>query len=314
MELYVAGWDGGGTKTAMQVRNLEGRVLHSATAGGLNYNSNSPQTLMHTVHTLIQEMSRLPGGLAACKMLCVSTAGISNPKAAEFLQQTIREAGLSCDLKIIGDQEGALYGALGKPVGMVLISGTGSICYGRNEAGKIARAGGWGHLIDDEGSGYAIGRDILSAAVQSYDGRIPKSLLYDKVLEQIHGKSAEDIIRFTYSTAAGKKDIAALAPILLEAICEEDQQAIIIARKAASALVQLVLPVARELGLEQRELALTGGILKHYKEIREYVIDQLSESLPKLHITQARYDSVTGVTLLALELIKKEGENTWRIC
>lgn len=302
MEHYVAGWDGGGTKTSMQVRSMDGRVLLAVEAGGLNFNSNSQEELSAVIHKLIAEMSKLPGGLEAYEFLCIATAGVSNLKASDFLQRTIREAGLHCELKIIGDQEGALYGALGKQAGMVLISGTGSICYGKNEAGKSARTGGFGHLIDDEGSGYAIGRDILSAAVQSYDGRLPKSILYEKTLEKIGGKRVEDIIHYVYSPCVGKKEIASFAPLLPEALREKDQKAILIGKKAASALVQLVLPVAGRLGLEAGELALTGGILKHYEVIRKDVADQLSKRLPKLQMIEARYDNVTGVTLMALDL------------
>lgn len=192
---------------------------------------------------------------------------------------------------------------------MVLISGTGSICYGKNEAGKTSRAGGWGHIIDDEGSGYAIGRDILAAAVQSYDGRKKKSILYGKVLEQIGGKTVEDIIKYTYCSPTGKKDIASLAPLLTDAIGMGDPQAITIGNKAAAALVRLVLPVARELGLEEGELALSGGFLIHNEYLRGKVIDKLKQSLPELSVHMAIHDNVTGVTLMALELFKKRRED-----
>ena len=305
MEHYIAGWDGGGTKTAMQIRNLEGRVIRNTMASGLNFNSQSKEELKHTIHTLVTEMSQMPGGLEACKMLCVSTAGISNPEAIEFLQRTIKSAGLTCEMKFVGDHEGALYGALGKPEGIVLISGTGSICFGKNKEGLTFRTGGWGHIIDDEGSGYAVGRDILSAAVQSYDRRLPQSILYDMVLEMIGGRTIEDIIQYTYKKTVGKKDIATFAPLLIKAIRQEDEQAIAIGNKAATELVKLVIPVVRELKLAESELALTGGILTHYNEIRENVVRQLLQKVPKLRIKEAMYDSVTGAALIAMEQMKK---------
>jgi N-acetylglucosamine kinase-like BadF-type ATPase len=289
----------------MQIRNLKGEVVLSAHAGGLNFNSQSKEELKQTIHTLVTHMSKLQGGLEACKMLCVSTAGISNPEAFNFLKGTIKDTGLTCEMKFVGDHEGALYGALGKADGMVLISGTGSICFGKNLEGRTSRTGGWGHIIDDEGSGYAIGRDILSAAVKSYDRRTPKSMLYDLVLEKIGGKSVEDIIQYTYNTAIGKKDIASFAPLLIEAISQEDQQGIMIGNNAAMELVKLVIPVAHELNLNEGELALTGGILTHYKAIREKVVCQLLQKLPKLKIKEAMYDSVTGAALMALEQVKK---------
>jgi N-acetylglucosamine kinase-like BadF-type ATPase len=308
MEHYVAGLDGGGTKTAMEVRNLNGRVLLRHEAGGLNYNSNSEEELKHTLKELGDKLSALEGGISSCDMLCVSTAGISNPKARNFFETILREIGFQCELIFAGDHVGALYGSLGKGEGIILISGTGSICYGKNKAGKECRTGGWGHLIDDEGSGYAIGRDLLSASVRSCDGRIENSILLPMVLKAIGGASVQDIIQYTYKEAS-KKDIAALAPLLTEAIHKQDREAIAIAGKAAEELVKLVLPVARNLQLEHGEIAFAGGILLHCREIRERVERRLLEELPDLKMTEARYDSVAGAAYIALEERGKRRKN-----
>ena len=305
MNYYVAGWDGGGTKTGMQIRNLEGQIILNTRASGLNFNSHTEEELKQTIDTLVEQMSKLQGGLKAFKMLCVSTAGISNPKAIAFLQSTIKETGLACKMMFVGDHEGALYGAFGRPEGIVLIAGTGSICFGQNKEGHTSRTGGWGHIIDDEGSGYAIGRDILSTAVQSYDKRIPKSMLLDMVLEKISGKSIDDIIRYTYDTTIKKKDIASFAPLLIDAVRREDQQGIAICNKAALELAKLVIPVAHGLNLEQGALVFAGGILTHYKAIRKKVTNQLQQKLPKLKIQEAMYDNVTGAAIMALEQVKK---------
>lgn len=314
MGYYVAGWDGGGTKTAMHIMDLEGNILLKSVALGLNYNSNTKEELQSTIQNLVSDMSKLKGGLEAYDMLCISTAGISNPEAISFLKHKIKDMGLTCEIIFVGDNEGALYGALGNSAGMVLISGTGSICCGKNIEGAKYRCGGYGHIIDDEGSGYAIGRDILSAAVQSYDRRIPTTILYDMVLEKIGGKGVEDIINYTYKKATGKKDIASFAPLLMEAIKEDDKQAVSICNKAAIELVKLVIPVANELKLEQSEIVLMGGILSHYKIIRENVENGLYKILPKLNIVNGKYDSVTGASLIALEEVTKRRERKWQIC
>lgn len=307
MKHYVAGLDGGGTKTAMEVKGLEGEVLLRYEAGGLNYNSRPEEELALTLRTLTDQLSCLEGGLAGCDMLCISTAGISNPKARDFFEKILRGAGLFCDIIFVGDQVGALYGALGKGEGIILISGTGSICYGRNKEEAEARAGGWGHLIDDEGSGYAIGRDILSAAVRSYDHRSGESILLPLVLKAIGGVSIQDIIQYTYQ-ASSKKEIAALAPLLSEALQHQDGAAAAIVSKAAAELVKLVLPVAKKLRLEQGELALSGSILLHCRELRQEVEQELTKELPELVLAEPRQDSASGAALIAL----KESRNRRR--
>jgi N-acetylglucosamine kinase-like BadF-type ATPase len=308
MKHYVVGLDGGGTKTAMEVRALDGEVLLRYEAGGFNYNSRTEEELKNTLKELTNQLSYLEGGLSGCDILCISTAGISNPKAKDFFESVLREIGLSCQTVFVGDHVGALYGSIGKGEGMILISGTGSICYGRNKDGSEARTGGWGHLIDDEGSGYAIGRDILSAAVRSYDKRSGDSILLPMVLRTIGGTSIQDIIQFTYQSAS-KKEIAALAPLLSEALLHQDKEAAAIALKAANELVMLVIPVAKQLQLEQGEIALSGGILLQCKEIRQEVEQVLYRELPELKIVEARYDSASGAAFIALRENRKRGIN-----
>lgn len=305
MEGYVAGWDGGGTKTAMEIRNLDGKVLLNTEVGGLNFNSYTKEEIKITIQTLLTTMSKLPGGLKEYRHLCIAAAGISNPKSISFLENSIESLGLACKITFLGDHEAALYSLFEKNEGMVLISGTGSICYGRNQDGKDFRSGGWGHIIDDEGSGYRIGRDILSAAVKSYDNRIPKSVLYDMVLERLGKNTVESIIEFTYSKTTGKREISSLAPILLDGIKQNDFMAMEICNKSSKDLVNLIPPVARKLDLEGGELGLSGGILNHFPPIRKEVIKRIKLLLPELKIIETKKDHVTGAALFALEMAKK---------
>ncbi|QUI22318.1 ATPase [Vallitalea pronyensis] len=305
MKQYVAGWDGGGTKTAVQIRDLLGNIIHQEEAGPLNYNSQREEDMHHTITYLLHKMKQVAGSLEAYKAICISTAGICNAQSVAFLKQALMDTGVKCHINIVGDHESALYGALGKQEGIVLISGTGSICFGKNATGKTWRTGGWGHLIDDEGSGYAIGRDILSAAVKGYDKRHEGRALYDAVLKAIEGRTIQDIIQFTYKTAQSKKNIAALAPLLLPALAKKDPQAMAISEKAAHALTDLVAGVVKELHMDQSDLVLMGGILQHYELIRHQVITNIKHSMPELKLQKAVSDSVTGAALMALDDAKK---------
>ncbi|WP_105614801.1 N-acetylglucosamine kinase [Vallitalea okinawensis] len=306
MKQYVAGWDGGGTKTAIQIRDLQGNIIHNGLAGPLNYNSQKKEDIRNTVQTLIHDMERIAGSLDSFRSLCISTAGVSNKEAISVIENEVRNTGFKSKLLIVGDQEAALYGAMGRPEGMVLISGTGSICFGKNHKGKTFRSGGWGHLIDDEGSGYAIGRDILTAAVRSYDKRSQESILLNAVLHAIHGETIEDIIHFTYKEAKSKKDIAGLAPLLIPAIEMNDPQAVAICNKAARELTKLVVTVARELQMETGELAFLGGILKHYHCIQEQLKENLRIKMPHMKLKEAEHDSVAGAALMAIENLEIE--------
>lgn len=126
------------------------------TAGALN--PNGTVAGREATADLLRNMAALPGGLDACRMLCIGAAGISNPATRVHLQNALQAGGYHGPVTFTGDQQTALYGALGGPGGIVLIAGTGSICYGQSTDGREARSGGWGSLMDDEGGGFALGR------------------------------------------------------------------------------------------------------------------------------------------------------------
>ena len=110
--------------------------------GPLNCNSDrtaAAKTLTDTLAWLAAQ----PEGLAGCDGLCIGSAGISNPDAYNFIQDIIRAGGYTGPLQIVGDQVTALAGALGQPVGTVLIAApVPSVTPARPMAAKPAAAAG----------------------------------------------------------------------------------------------------------------------------------------------------------------------------
>lgn len=306
--MYYAGWDGGGTKTAMELRSADGNALGRHASGPLNYNSCAPSEVRRTIRTLLSQMAQY-GPLDECAGLCIAAAGVSNPEARVFLEEALREGGYRGKLRIVGDQEAALRGAVGRQPGMVLVSGTGSICFGKNAAGQSHRAGGRGHLIDDEGSGYAIGRDILRAVVRQADGRMEKTGLYDAVMDRLNARSSDDIVRYVYRNENAKQNIAALAPLLMGAWEQGDPAAIQIADKAGQELAVLVVAVAECLSLQSAVAAMAGSILEHCPPVRECLKKNLAQRLPELRLIPAQEDAAAGAALLAMDLYIQGGNN-----
>ena len=307
---YAVGMDGGGTKTVLEARAPDGRVLLRERFGPLNLNSAAAQAVRETMQGCTDALARLPGGLEACAALCVGSAGVSNPQARALLEQMLRRCGYRGALLLTGDQETALAGALGAPCGMVLIAGTGSICFGRDAAGKTARSGGYGHKIDDEGSGYALGRDALAAVVRAQDGRGPRTLLTDLVFAQLKVVDVGGLVQFTYDPQTDKKQIAALAPLVARAYEAGDEAAKAVVEKACHELALLVEPVARALHMEDGVLALTGSILLRDKAVREGTAALLRMRFPGMRLAEPKSDAAAGAALLALETLNTEkGEN-----
>lgn len=297
---YYCGWDGGGTKTEVLCLDESGHPLSSSVFGPLNPNGTDPERVLQTVRECIQYMNAVPGGHGACGHLVIGTAGVSNADARRLVTDAVRALGYQGPLTLLGDQEIALAGAIQGP-GAVLVAGTGSICCGRDGKGNTTRVGGYGYLIDDGGSGYAIGRDILTAVVRAADGRDVPTLLTSLVYQELRVDSTQGVITWLYRPETGKKEIAALSPLLLTALEQGDSTALKIADNAASDLAELAVAAWRSLRLAHGELAVTGSILKRYPRIRRELERLCHQACPQMTIIDPRGSAAQGAALLAYE-------------
>lgn len=303
---YAAGLDGGGTKTAVTIVDETGKTVKTSASGAINYNGQDEESVGASLQEIMESIALACGGIENCAEICIGAAGVSNPSVASRLTGHVRGFGYDGGLHIIGDHETALYGAHLKAYGMILIAGTGSIGLGKNEAGQSHRTGGFGHLIDDEGSGYAIGRDLLAAVVQAHDGRIPDTVIKELVYGQLGIGSVQDIVGFVYDKHRNKKDIAALAPLLSEACAAGDKAAMRIAEKSAESLLQLVIPVAETLSLQEGSLAMAGSVLLKNGFIRSIFQEKLCSRYPKMECITPKSDASMGAALIALNRLRAE--------
>ncbi|HEY2494800.1 MAG TPA: BadF/BadG/BcrA/BcrD ATPase family protein [Paenibacillus sp.] len=302
---YVAGLDGGGTKTAVNIADETGLVVHTFISGAINYNGQDEASIRRSFQEICATLAKVCGSLDHCVQICIGAAGVSNPTVISRLESNVREYGYEGGLIITGDHETALYGAQDHLHGMILIAGTGSICYGKNECGLSHRTGGYGHLIDDEGSGYSIGRDILTAVVQANDGRLPPTEMTRMVYKQLHVETIQQIVGFVYDKSTNKKDIAALAPILTNACALGDEEALTIARKSACSLFELVVPVVEKLSLQEGTLAMAGSVLLKASFVQTAFVEMLKQRYPNMHCIIAKKDAASGAVLMALDRINE---------
>ena len=268
--MFVAGIDGGGTHTRIELRDMENRLIRRGEFGPFNLNAIGETAF----RSLLREVFGWCGDMGSCARLCIGAAGISNPRVGQILQEELDASGFRGSFRLCGDQEIALRGAMGGP-GIVLIAGTGSICFGKNEAGATARSGGYGHLIDDGGSGYALGRDVLSFAVRSLDGREHDEDILQAVCHRL-GRGPEGIVPFVYGPGTDKAAIAQLAAIALDLADRGHTGAREILRREARELADLVRAVQGRLELPGCRIALLGGLLESDNPYRRTVVRELS--------------------------------------
>ena len=296
--MLYCGWDGGGTKTEVCLADEKGKRTASAVFGPLNPNGTSPEQVRETVKHCVDFMATQPGGLPGIGGLVIGMAGISNQNASALLRDALAKAGWTGPLRLAGDQEIALAGAVEGP-GMLLIAGTGSVCCGRDRGGRLFRVGGYGHLIDDTGSGWAIGRNMLTAVVRAEDGRGCETVLTKLVFEKLKIQSVGELITWLYAPGTGKREVAALASLLPDALAVKDPAAKETARQAAEDLAELAETGWKKSGLEEGRLAVSGSILLRIPEIRKQLEKRLARTCPGLCVTEPLGTPAEGAAKMA---------------
>lgn len=295
---FAAGVDGGGTRTTVECRTMEGAALCREVFGPFNLNSVGEERFT----ALLEEIAAFLGKTGECAALCIGAAGVSNPRVRELTAQVMDGV---CPWRLAGDHEIALHGAHSGGPGLALIAGTGSICCGKNERGEAVRAGGWGHLIDDGGSGYALGRDLLSAVVRQWDGRGEETALTRLLLARLEIETPQELVAYVYG--GDKSRVASLAPLAGQAAAQGDRTALDIYARNGAELGELVLAAAKRLGMETGEVALLGGLLTGDGCLREALTAWLAERAPGLRCIEPRQDAAAGAAMLALELAAEAG-------
>lgn len=289
----IAGIDGGGTSTKLELRDGGNRLVRRLAFGPFNVSAVG----VEGVRDVVRDMARAVD-VREIERLCVGGAGASFSGLRELLLRELSGHGFAGRLTLCTDFEIALRGAMDGPGG-ILIAGTGSVAYGRNAAGASARVGGWGHLIDDEGSGYAIGRDALAAAVRTGDGRMNAGALRQAVLARIGGADTGSILDYVYYSGRDKSAVAAIASCVLDCAREGDAASRAILERNAGELACIVHALARRLGMERPRVALLGGLLQNETVYGEIVRERLA---PVCEAVSPAHDALWGAAQLAYEM------------
>ena len=289
--MFIAGIDGGGTSTRLEIRDADNNFIRRESFGAFNISAIGSDTFS----ARLGEVFAACGNMKECAALCIGAAGSSLLLTERIIRRALDLAGFRGALRLCGDHEIALRGAM-DGAGCVLIAGTGSICFGVNNDGVSARCGGYGHILDDAGSGYAIGRAALREAVRSADGRSEPSALSRTVLARFpHGIG--ELVEYVYSKA-DKADIAAFATTVIECAESGDKASLDILRREARELNELVYALSRRLGMAKPRTALLGGLLTSDNVYSSTVRSELESSA---EIVFPVHDALWGAAQMAYE-------------
>jgi len=290
--------DAGGTHTRCAMLNGRGDVLGTGEGGPANWTTLGEAAVVEAVRAAVAMARSASVGGPAVASACVALAGYYPPWHAEAVAGAL-EPLLDGPLRLETDLRAAWAGATGLASGVVVAAGTGSVAYGEDDAGKTARAGGWGPLAGDEGSGPWIGQAALRAIARQLDGRGPETAL----AAQLAGTRLEEWLRGIYRDGWGRSEMGALAPQVAAAVLEGDPVALGIFEEAAGKLAELALRVLRALGLERgsARVSATGGVFAAGEVVARPFRGWLALMAPSVIVTPPRLSPLGGAALLAME-------------
>jgi glucosamine kinase len=298
--IHVLGIDAGGTKTVCQLADENGAVLSEARRGGANLQAAGELEVEKVLHEVMEEA--IGDRDARPSAICLGIAGVDRPEDAHVVRAIMKRIGYKARILVVNDALVALEAGAPDQPGVVVIAGTGSIAYGRNDHNQAARAGGWGYMLGDEGSGYWIGRAALRAVLRESDRRGPDTQLTGLLLNYYGVARAQDLIHQVYQGTLRPSAIASLAQCVQAAFSNGDPVAIGILRGSADQLESSALSVAKRLELVGSEFpfVLSGGIFRAVPWLEEELARRLPLASPRSRTLLLNVEPASGAVRLAL--------------
>lgn len=304
---FVVGVDGGGTKTVALAGDLDGLILGRGESGSSNYHNVGAEEASRAIRQAVLEAQKWAGlGKTKAEIAVVALAGVDSRRDRVKAEHFVNAANIARKSLVVHDSTAALQAATHGGPGIIVISGTGCVAAGINRAGKRSRVGGWGCLIDDEGSAYDIGRKALMSTFRALDGRFPRTRLGRALRRKFHVRRLEDALGTIYSEEFGVEGIAAIAPIVAKA-ASRDTVSRKILNSAGVSLAGLACTVAKRLKMEHErfEIALVGGTFAAGKHLVGPLRRKVRAECPHADIRVLKSEPAKGALLLAISEIQR---------
>lgn len=300
MPRLVVGVDAGGTSTVAAL-SQDGNLLRTREGVAANPSSRGIEAASDTIAQTIT--SALDGAIP--QAIFVGAAGAGREQVAQLIEETLRSRFPAARITVRDDACIALRAAVSSGDGLVLIAGTGSVAYAERD-GVGYRAGGYGYLLGDEGSGFAIGSAAIRMLLRSYDERAPRDEFTEEIAARLEAQNAMDVLAAVYGNPNAVTLIASLAPVVLNAGGRGDRSANKILQTAALELAETVRTLAKRAQLTGTEapIVFAGGLLRSNSLLTYLLETRLRNELPSMPICKDDVEPYVGALAEAEKLLQ----------
>lgn len=303
----VLGIDGGGSKTACALMDLQGNILSRHEGIGTAYRQHGMDAVLDTICSLRDAcLTDIGADAGELRVVCTGLPSYGeNAQMDEMLRERLGH--IFPRLVLVNDVHVGWAGSLALESGINLVSGTGSIAFGADAKGKNARSGGWSECIGDEGSSYWLATRGMQLFTKQSDYRVPRGPLYDMVREKFAlDDDFEFIARIEKDYLPYRDKVASFHYLVAEAARQGDAGVICLYEEAAEELAEMVKSVQVQLGYpeECRTVSYSGGTFR----VGHLLLDPLQRRVEKLgfQLRPPVYSPVIGALLLAVRELEPQ--------
>lgn len=298
---YYLGIDGGGTKTEFALADSFGKIISRTT---LESSNAIDIGIKRSLDVLASGIAAVTGSIPPSRISVFAgiAGGITGDNRERILDFLKKYGFARADSG--SDAQNAVACALGQENGTAVIMGTGSIAFSRID-GKLIRRGGWGYLFEEGGSGYAVGRDAIIAALGDEEGSAPHTLITEFMRDELGGSGMLDSLSSFYE--GGKRAIASFARAVFEAHSKGDAVAKDILERNMRAVARLIESTPDTSEGAQR-IVLVGGLARD----ASLLIPMIKQALARAEHYDISADTtppVMGALILAGADVKNNKEN-----
>jgi N-acetylglucosamine kinase-like BadF-type ATPase len=320
LQIPLLAIDGGGTKCLVVFMDKMGHMLGQGKAGSCNYQGiGRDATVLELIHGIQEALVDVGKGAGETnsytdiEIECAvfGLAGLDTAYDRHIITGLVNEVLERLHIQVQhlaveNDGFAALVGATDGQPGILVIAGTGSIVFGINEQGETARTGGWGHRVGDEGSGYWIGKQAVTAILKAYDGRGEATRLGEWIFPHLGMNHAEDVFNWIYSSDYSVEKLGELSRLVSLAAAAGDQEAENILTAAGHELFLGVRAVIQQLQIKDKPftMILQGGVLQNEALVCKELIRKLKEFAPLAQWVTAKKEPIYGIIAMGLSYLK----------
>lgn len=301
MKIFI-GIDGGGTKTKSLTTDENFKTLNTSTNKATNLTTVGIETVSQIILEIIEDSIKAIGVNNISEVLIATgLAGAGRKDDCDklkfiLLEHLNKKFGIDFYVTIVTDAVIALEGALSGEVGAILIAGTGSVLYGKDDKDNFFRVGGFGKILGDEGSGYSIGRKALQSFSHSLDGRKQKSKLDELISSRFEISELNLFIKKVYS---GEVEISSLAPIIVNAAEQNIKEAVTILNEESDELIKHIPPFLKHINSTSTKLSFIGSLIASDNFYSRLLKEKIKTQFPQIKIITAENSPELGAVILA---------------